>query len=118
MLSEHPMHWTAAVHPTDVHADDVRLVLGGARAAGMRASALVVLDCDEVARRAEYNLGAVTSLPVLHSLLNLPGRVRVRIDELGGRCRRLLSTAPRGAVEWARDWVVRLLTPPLTVLAA
>ena len=117
-LPQHPLHWTSAVRPADAQSVNVCVVPGGARASGGRADALVVLDCNEIARRAEYGLHAVTALPVLDALMNLPWRVPVRTDELGERCSRLLSAAPRGAIEWDGGGIIRLLTPPLTVLAA
>lgn len=114
---QHPLSWPAAVRPADLNAVDMRLVHRGARASGARADALVVLDDQELTRRAEHGPLAVTSLPVLDALMNLPWQQPVRVDDLTTRSRRLLETAPHGAVEHEAGWVTRLLTPPLTVIA-
>lgn len=113
----HPLSWPAPVRPADLTAVDMRLIHRGARASGARADALVVLDDQELDRRAEHGPLAVTSLPVLDALMNLPWQQPVRVDDLTTRSRRLLETAPRGAVEHQAGSVTRLLTPPLTVIA-
>ncbi|HTC68616.1 MAG TPA: hypothetical protein VK662_03545 [Acidothermaceae bacterium] len=112
----HPLPWRSSIGPASVLALD--FVLRGARSAGSTADALVVPDVDEQARRRAVGLGAVTSLPLLDALLSLPALEPIRVDDLSCHVHRQVRQAPMGVVDLDRVWVTRLLTPPLTVVAA
>ena len=107
-----------AVRPEDIHDGGLRIAVGGARAAGAHADALVLTADDEVNRRAATGLGAVTSLPLLDALMTLPAGYAVRVDDLGPRTRGLLQQAPPGVVVFDGNWVLRQLVPPAVVVAA
>lgn len=108
----------AITSPTSrVSSASATLVTGAARAAGVVADAVVVVDPREHERRAANGLGAVTSLEVLDALMCLPLGVAVTARDLGQRARSSLVAAPRGMVEWAPDlsWVRRLGVPAAEV---
>lgn len=90
----------------------------GARVAGACADALVLFDEAEVDRRIRAGLGAVTSLPLLDALMTLPQDAHVHACDLESRTLAELRSAPAGCVRWDGDWVLRLMAPPLTVVAA
>lgn len=112
----HPLPWPGSVEPDLLQT--LSIVRHGARSAGSVADALAMHDTTEQARRREFALGAVQSLALLDALLNLPLRVPTHRDDLAPYARELLWRAPAGAVELDGAWVSRLLTPPLTVVAA
>lgn len=89
-----------------------------ARVAGACADALVLFDEEELRRRTRAGLGAVTSLPLLDALMTLPQDAHVHAGDLESRTLAELRSAPAGCVQWDGDWVLRLMTPPLTVVAA
>lgn len=117
----HPISVTEPIRPADIGAGGpwVR-VPGGARAADSRADALVRLDDAELARRARYRLGAVTSsTALLDALLTLPVDTPVRMCDVEPDTAWSLKRAPEGVADFdGPDWVIRRLTPPLTVGAA
>ncbi|SIH33552.1 Uncharacterised protein [Mycobacteroides abscessus subsp. abscessus] len=118
----HPIAVTEPIRPADIGADGPWIhVPGGARAADSRADALVRLDDAELARRAQYGLGAVTSsTALLDALLTLPVDTPVRMRDVEPASAWSLKRAPEGVVDFdGPDWVIRRLTPPpLTVGAA
>lgn len=117
----HPVAVTEPIRPADIGGDGPWIhVPGGARAADSRADALVRLDDAELARRARYRLGAVTSsTALLDALLTLPVDMPVRMCDVEPDTAWSLKRAPEGVVDFdGPDWVIRRLTPPLTVGAA
>jgi hypothetical protein len=112
----HPVPWQNSIEPGSL--DSLTTVQRGARSTGSVADALVLHDADEQARRVASCLGAVPSLALLDTLLNLPVGVPTRRDDVSPYSRELLWRAPLGVVELDGLWVTRLLTPPLTVVAA
>ncbi len=118
MASMHPVTWARPLNPTDLATGHVAVVEGGAQAAGSRADALVVADLSEQERRKACGLAEVTSLGLLDALMNLPLRTPVRIQDVSADVLARFAAAPGGVVELAERRVPRLLTPPLTVVAA
>lgn len=118
MIGMHPVMWSRPVYPADLGTRGVNFVEGGARAAGGRADAIVVVDSSEQNRRAACGLAEVTSLGLLDSVMNLPLRTPVRTQDVSADALARFAVAPTGAVELEEGWVTRLLTPPLTVVAA
>lgn len=114
----HPRPWNFHLCPDTLVAGFVEVVAGGARAAGTVADALVTWDQAEQARRHQASLGAVTSLWLLDSVMNLPLGAPIRVSDLSETTWDDLRRAPAGVVEIEGAWVTRLLTPPLTVVAA
>jgi hypothetical protein len=114
----HPLPWNFPLSPDTLIAGSVEVVAGGARAAGTAADALVTWDHTEQARRHQAGLGAVTSLWLLDSVMNLPLGSPTRASDLSETTWDDLRRAPAGVVEIEDAWVTRLLTPPLTVVAA
>lgn len=111
----HPLPWLRSVEPSALVA--LTVVPRGAHAAGSVADALVIHDRVEQARRQACGLGAVTSLALLDSLMNLPAGEPVRVRDLSEDTWHQVLGAPIGAVEVDGGWVTRMLTPPLTVVA-
>lgn len=99
-------------------AGNVGVVEGGAHSAGGRADALVVPDLAEQQRRTACGLAEVTSLGLLDDLMNLPLCTPVRTQDVSPDALARFTAAPAGVVELGERWVTRLLTPPLTVVAA
>jgi hypothetical protein len=112
----HPLPWRSSIEPASL--DSLDVVLHGARSAGSVADALVLPDIDEQLRRHDVGLGAVCSLALLDALMSLPAWEPVRLDDLSCHVHRQVTSAPRGVVDIDGAWVRRLLTPPLTVVAA
>jgi hypothetical protein len=112
----HPLPWHSSIEPASL--DSLDVVLHGARSAGSVADAIVLPDTDEQLRRRDVGLGAVCSLALLDALMSLPAWEPVRLDDLSNHVHRQVTSAPRGVVEIDGTWVRRLLTPPLTVVAA
>jgi hypothetical protein len=94
------------------------LLPDGAVAAGARAAALGAIDHGERLRRETVGLGAVRSLPLLDTLLNLPLLCPIALSDISAREERLLRTAPIGTVEFDERSVMRTIQVPLTVAAA
>ncbi len=117
-LNMHPVTWARPLNPTDLVTGRVAVVEGGAQAAGSRADALVLADVSEQERRTACGLTEVTSLGLLDALMNLPLRTPVRIQDVSAEVWARFAAAPPGVVELGGRWVTRVLTPPLTVVAA
>lgn len=114
----HPLPWGYGLTPDLLATGIVDLIVGGARAAGTVGDALVVCDHLEQARRAQAGLGGVTSLWLLDAVMNLPLGVPIRTSDLCEDTWEQLRAAPNGVVDVEDGWVTRLLSPPLTVVAA
>lgn len=114
----HPVAWSRPLTPTDLGSRAVTVVQGGASAAGGHADALVVADTSEQERRVACGLGDVTSLGLLDAVMNLPLCTPVRTRDVSVEALARLAAAPEGIVRHEDGWVTRLLTPPLTVVAA
>lgn len=115
----HPLPVRSSVCPGDLaERPQLAVIERGARVAGAWADALVMFDESEVSRRAGVGLGAVTSLPLLDALMMLPQAAHVRVCDLAPHSLAQLRSAPAGSVQWDGGWVLRLVTPPLTVVAA
>jgi hypothetical protein len=112
----HPLQWHSSIEPSSL--DALHVVVRGARSAGSVADALVIPDLEECARRRAIGLGAVTSLALLDALMSLPTLEPVRTDDLSWYVHRQVHQAPLGVVQLDGAWVTRVLTPPLTVVAA
>jgi hypothetical protein len=112
----HPLPWHSSIEPASL--ETLHVVLQGARSAGSVADALVIPDLGEQARRRAVGLGAVTSLPLLDALLSLPLLEPIHFDDLSCHVQRQVRQAPMGVADLDGVWVTRLLTPPLTVVAA
>ena len=112
----HPLPCPDPVGPASL--DSLMLVPGGAKVAGATADALIIVDVTEQSRRKAAGLGAVTSLPLLDALLNLPLGMPVPKRDLAEPTWQQLLLAPAGVVQLDDRWVTRVLTPPLTVAAA
>ncbi len=118
MTIMHPVTWSRPLTPTDLESCAVTVVEGGARAAGGHANALVVADTSEQERRTACGLGEVTSLGLLDAVMNLPLCTPVRTRDVSMEALARLAAAPEGIVRREDGWVTRLLSPPLTVVAA
>jgi hypothetical protein len=114
----HPLPWDIRLTPDALATGLVHMVAGGAKAAGKTGDALVVWDHTEQNRRRQAGLGAVTSLWLLDAVMNLPLGTPIRASDLSETTWEDLRGAPAGVVEIEGPWVTRLLTPPLTVIAA
>jgi hypothetical protein len=114
----HPLPWDCHVDPGALESGAVDLIAGGAVVAGAAGDALVACDLSEQARRREAGLGAVTSLWLLDAVMSLPWGVPVRLSDLSESTWEHLRVAPDGVVAIDADWITRLLSPPLTVVAA
>jgi hypothetical protein len=114
----HPLPWDIRLSPDALATGLVEMVAGGARAAGAAGEALVAWDHAEQARRRQAGLGAITSLWLLDAVMNLPLGTPVRASDLSETTWNDLLGAPAGVVKIEGAWVTRLLTPPLTVVAA
>jgi hypothetical protein len=113
----HPVPWRRPVHPDDLVSGTVQVIRGGAQTVGSSGDAYVVHSTDEQARRQAIGLGAVTPLSLLDAVMNLPLETPVRADDLGAETAGRLSQAPPGVLTVDGSWIIRLLTPPLTVVA-
>lgn len=118
MTVMHPVAWSRPLNPDDLISRSLAIVEGGAHAAGGHADALVVADGSEHDRRAACGLADVTSLGLLDAVMNLPLSAPVRTRDVSGEMLARLVAAPAGVIELEDGWVTRLLTPPLTVVAA
>jgi len=118
MTAMHPVAWSRPLTPTDLGSHAVTVVEGGARTAGGHADALVVADTSEQQRRTACGLGEVTSLGLLDVMMNLPLCTPVRTRDMNIESLARLAAAPEGIVRCEEGWVTRLLSPPLTVVAA
>ena len=114
----HPLPWDCCLTPGTLASGTVDLVAGGAIAAGTVGDALVAHDHLEQARRLQAGLGAVTSLWLLDTVMNLPLGVPVRTSDLSKTTWEDLQVASDGVVAIEDGWVTRLLSPPLTVVGA
>lgn len=81
---------------------------------GSWAALAAVPDPVETARRARVGLGAVTSIPVLETMLGLPHGLPVPAAALSARERQALAAAPAGCVDHDPDGIVRQARPPLS----
>lgn len=113
----HPIRWDGPVTPEHVSRGSLRKVPRGAIAAGGVGDALVVVDEVERRRRREAGIADVASLVTLDLLMNLPWRAPVPRSDLDPDAVACLDRLPEGVVQRDGRWVVRLLTPPLTVVA-
>jgi hypothetical protein len=114
----HPLPWDCHVDPGALESGVVDLITGGAVVAGAVGDALVACDHLEQTRRGEAGLGAVTSLWLLDAVMSLPSGVPVRASDLSESTWEYLRVAPDGVVAIDAGWVTRVLSPPLTVVAA
>lgn len=115
----HPIAVTEPVRPADLTGPGWALIDNGAVTAGGCGDALVLLNHDEIARRAEHGLGAVTNYALLGALLNLPLDTPVRMRTLSVHDMVILGEAPPGVIDVDEaGWVTRRLAAPLTVAAA
>lgn len=115
----HPVAVTEPVQPGYLSDDGWVLVGNGAVTAGARGNALVMLNHDEITRRAEHGLGAITNYVLLGALLNLPLDTPVRMCALSVQDMITLGDAPAGVIDVDEaGWVTRRLAAPLTVAAA
>jgi hypothetical protein len=113
----HPVLWERGLDPATVESRRVHVVVGGARLSGAIADAFIVCDAHEHARRQRAELGAVTSMQLIDAVMNLPTGMPVRLSDLSDITRGHLDSAPPGVVEADGEWVTRLLSPPVTVVA-
>lgn len=114
----HPLTWDCHLDPDAVVSGSVSVIAGGALAVGVLGDAVVAHNHVEQARRRQAGLGAVTSLWLLDAVMNLPPDVPVRVADLSEGTWASLRSAPDGVVAVDGGWVTRLLSPPLTVVAA
>lgn len=70
---------------------------------------------DEIHRRAEFNLGSVTSPMLLRTLASLPFDTPVPWTAISRHQQQLLRAAPDGCVLRRGGHVIRALTPPVRV---
>lgn len=97
---------------------DTVLVPGGARLSGAVATAMVVVDAVEHARRSAWGLGAITSLPLLDALMCLPQGVPVAVADVSTETAAVLRAGPDGCAEWLpgdAPTVRRLVAPAADV---
>ena len=113
-----PLLWGCRLDPGALESGVVDMIAGGAVVAGAVGDALVSCDYAEQARRRQVGLGAVTSLWLLDAVMSLPLGVPVRISDLSETTWAELRVAPDGVVAIDSGWVTRLLSPPVTVVAA
>lgn len=114
----HPLPWARRLDPGALASGMVDLIAGGAVTAGAVGDAVVVRDDAEQDRRRQVGLGAVTSLWLLDAVMSLPLGMPVRISDISRTPWDDLRIAPTGVVAIDDGWVTRLLSPPLTVVAA
>ena len=114
----HPLPWTPHLDPDTIASGSVDVIAEGAVTVGAIGDAVVAWDHAEQARRQRVGLGAVTSLWLLDAVMTLPAGTPVRVTDLSEGVRACICTAPRGVVAIDGKWVVRLLSPPLTVVGA
>ena len=113
----HPVRLDQPLCPSALPAD-ATFVPGGAIGPGARADALCVLDHREHRRRQHVGMGAVTSLSVLDSVMNLPLEAPVRRADISPAALLRLERSGAALVVVEGDWVTRVGRPPLTVLGA
>jgi len=106
------------ITPADLDSGVLTSISRGAQAAGVTADALVTVDGAEHSRRARVGLPHVTSLRLLDTVMDFPLLTPVRMCDVGARSQEVIREAPRGV--FVRDDLVvtRLLSPPVTVVAA
>jgi hypothetical protein len=114
----HPLRWRSHLDPSAIASESLDVIARGAVTVGAAGDAVVAFDYAEQARRRSAGLGAVTSLWLLDALMTLPADAPVRVADLSADVWACLSAAPRGVVAIDGEWVTRLLSPPLTVVAA
>jgi hypothetical protein len=114
----HPIAWQAPITLRDLSHGVLDFVGGGAQAAGVTADALVLVDSDEHARRTRAGLAGVTSIGLLDAVLNFPLHTPVRICDIGQETVAAVRRAPAGVFHHDGTSITRLLSPPVTVVAA
>lgn len=114
-MSRHSVMDAVQAAVTTSPAEDwARCPSAGVRLFGARAGVAYRLDSAEMSRRATVGLGAITQRDVLEALMGLPASLPVTTSALTPREQQTLRRAPRGALNWEHDSVIRQAVPTLS----